>query len=131
MTVIAGRLLFNAARVVLAALTMLAIGVALWLAIGIITGVLGVQTPTVVLVGVGAAALVAFGGGGYVSAKRITPGSVLHPAVAGAGLGLTFATLFTKGDVGLPMVVVVTASGIVAAAGAACARPQRIPPKEL
>lgn len=114
----------------LAALTMLAIGVALWLAIGIITGVLGVQTPKVVLVGVGAVALVAFGTGGYVSAKRITPGSVLHPAVAGAGLALTFGTLFAKGDIGLPMVVIVAACGIVAAAGAAWARSRRIPPKQ-
>jgi hypothetical protein len=90
-----------------------------------------VQTPTVVLISVGAVALVAFGAGGYASAKRITRGSVLHPAAAGAVLGLTFGLLFTNGDVGTLMAVVVAASGIVAAAGAACARPRGIPPNEL
>jgi hypothetical protein len=125
-TLVAGYLA-HALRVLLAALAMLAIAIALWLLVGILTALLGVRSPTLVLVSAGLIALVALIVGGYISAKRITPNSLLHAALAGTVASLLYVCIFTTGLWTISCSVVV-AAGIAAAVGAAIARSRRTRP---
>jgi hypothetical protein len=75
--------LIHALRAALAALTMIAFGAVLWFLDGVVSGVLGFQTPTFVLASTSLIALTALVAGGYVSARNITPNSVSHAAIAG------------------------------------------------
>ena len=117
-------LLFHAFRVALAAVTMLVVAFGLWVLIGIITGILDIQYPTLVLVSTIAIAAAAFCGGGYVSARYITTRSLLHPTLAAVVLAAIWLTIFTRGDLGdLGIVAAIPiAAGVVAAGGAALAR---------
>lgn len=89
--------LIHALRAVLAALTMIVFGAVTWFLVGVVSGILGTQTPTFVLISTSLIALTALVAGGYVSARNITPDSVSHAAVAGAMVSLLYVLLFTSG----------------------------------
>jgi hypothetical protein len=87
----------HALRAVLAALAMIAVGAVLWFVVGAVSGTLGFQTPSFVLISTGLIALTALVAGGYVSARNIVPNSVSHAAIAGALVSLLYVSLFTSG----------------------------------
>jgi hypothetical protein len=87
-------------RILLAAVTMLLLALILWLLAGPTSTILGVQSPTFVLVSVGLIAAIAFATGGYVSARYITPRSWLHPVLASVIMSLFYLTMFSSGNVG-------------------------------
>lgn len=106
-------------KVLLAAIIMLLLALGLWLLVGITSTVLGIQSPTFVLISVGLIAVIAFAAGGYLSARYITPRSWLHPMLASLVIGLLYLTRFSSGEVGalhfglLLIVSVITAGGAV------------------
>jgi hypothetical protein len=113
--------LFHAFRVVLAAVTMLVVAFGLWVLIGTTTAILGIQSPTLVLLSAIAISVAAFSGGGYVSARYITARSLLHPTLAAGVLAGIYESIFTRGDIGIAAAMPIAAA-VVAAGGAALAR---------
>jgi hypothetical protein len=123
--------LVHALRVLLAALTMIGIGLALWLLLGVVTSVLGLQEflgPKSALAIVVTVSLLPIFGGGYVSARYITPNSVLSPILAGIVLALLYGWAFASGDVGALRFGIVGAAVAAAALGAVLGRRLRSPP---
>jgi hypothetical protein len=115
-------LLFHGLRAALAAVSMLLIAVGLWLLVGVATVTLGLRSPALVLIGALMIAVGAFAGGGYISARYITPRSWVHPTVAAVILGFLYDSAFTTGDIGELALVLPIAAGAIGAAGAAVAR---------
>jgi hypothetical protein len=107
---------------------MIAVGVTLWLLVGIVTGLIGMQTPTVVLASTAVIAVIAILAGGYVSVQRITPNSLLHPVLAGIAVSMLCLSISTKGDLELLSAAVVAAAALFAAIGAALGRSRTKPP---
>jgi hypothetical protein len=65
---------------------------------------------------------------GYVSARRITPNSVLHPVLAAILVALLCLLAFARGNLGLLPVGVISAAAIAGAIGALLARKTATPP---
>jgi len=122
--------LAHAARVVFAAGSMLLVGVVFWLAVGILTALLGIQTGTVVLISMALSALVAIAAGSYISVRYITPNRILHPIIAAVALAVLFVVVTTQGDVGSYRVVVPLGAGVVAAIAAVVSRSAKAPPNK-
>jgi hypothetical protein len=123
-------------RVLLAALVMVGMAIALAFLFGILTGVLGVGSPKLLLIGAGLMVLIALTGGGYISARYITQNSLLHATIAGALVGLLYVSTSARGTgdyiTGLWIFgsEAVTSGGIFAALGAVIARRNRMPPNQ-
>jgi len=115
-------LLAHAFRVLLVVVTMVLVAIGLWLIIGILSATTGIQSPRLVLLSVTAIALAAVSSGGYISARYITPTSLLHPIVAASLVGVLAGAVFTSGDTGALAFGVPIAAAIVAAIGALVAR---------
>jgi hypothetical protein len=109
---------------------MLAIGVALWFAIGVLTALAGVQTGPVVLTSMVLIALAAIGAGTFISVRYITRNAVIQPIIAAVGLALLFVSLTMHGDVGGDRVLVPLGAGIVAAISAVISRSNKAPPNK-
>ena len=120
--------LMHAARVIAAALVMVLTALALWLVIGLLSSMLGLQTSGFVLVSAGLIAAVAVLSGGYVSARHITPRSLLHPVLASLSLAVLYLSTFTSGNTGALSLVILAAAAIVAAVGAMFGRYSGKPP---
>lgn len=114
--------LAHATRVVFAAGAMLAVSGVLWLAIGIVTALAGIQTGSVVLISMAFIALAGIGAGSYVSVRYITPNSVLHPILAAVALALVFVFFTMHGDVGMYRVMTPVCAGVVALVAAVISR---------
>jgi hypothetical protein len=110
-------------RMAVVAVVMLALGVSAWFLAGIIIRGAGTPSPTTALVASLLAAGVGLGAGGFISASRIAPGSLLHPLVAAAALGTAFAALFASDDLGDLVPIFILAPCVPALFGAllACA----------
>ena len=111
-------------RVALAALTMVLLGVVLWLLFGIGSATIGLRTPVLVF----AFAAATFAAGGFVSARYITPGSVIHPVIAAVAVAVLCIAMWSAGDVSPLYVGVPVVAGVIAAIGAAAARVVGAPP---
>jgi len=122
--------LAHAARVVAAAGAMLAIGVALWFVIGVLTALAGIQTGPVVLTSIVLIALAGIAMGSFISVRYITRNAVIQPTVAAVGLALVFVSLTMHGDVGADRVLVPLGAGIAAAISAVISRSNRTPPNK-
>jgi hypothetical protein len=120
--------LVHAVRIALAALVMFIVAIALWVPFGLITGLLGIQTSTLVILSAAVVTFAAFMSGGYFSARHITPGSVLHPVLAAAALGLLYVSIFTRGHVVVLTMGLISAAALVAALGALLGRSLGAPP---
>jgi hypothetical protein len=77
--------LVHAFRVMPAAAAMVVIALPLWFINGVVGRALWIQAPAFVLISSGLIAAAAFSIGGYISATRLTPGSILHPSHRGDG----------------------------------------------
>jgi hypothetical protein len=66
--------------------------------------------------------------GGYISARRITPNSVLHPVLAAILVALLCVVAFARGKLGLLPVGIIGAAAIAAAISAFLARMTATPP---
>jgi hypothetical protein len=107
---------------------MLVAGGVLWLSLGIITAMAGIQTGTVVLASLAVVVLGAVAVGSYVSVRFITPNSILHPVIAAAAVALGAVSLGVRGDVGVLPLVVPLCAGAFAALSAFICRSTRTPP---
>ena len=118
-------------RVALAALTMVAIAFTLWLILGVLISMLGLERyfgATSAFVWVVSITLIPILAGGYISARRITPNSVVHPVLAAILVALLCLLAFARGELGLLSVGVVGSAAIAAAIGAFLARKTATPP---
>ena len=120
--------LAHAARVAFAAGAMIAVGGALWLAIGVLTALAGVQSGGVVLASVAVIALVSIAAGSFISVRYITPNAVLHPVIAAVSIALLFVSLTASGDTGSFPVLALAGAGVVAAIAAFASRSSKAPP---
>jgi hypothetical protein len=120
--------LAHAARVAFAAGAMIAVGGALWLALGVLTALAGIQTGNVVLASMAVVALVSIAVGSFISVRYITPNAVLHPVVAAVSIALLFVSLTTSGDTGSFAVLVPAGAGAIAAISAFASRSSKAPP---
>jgi hypothetical protein len=116
--------LIHAFRVALAALVTLLAGFLLWVLIGIVGGATGFRSPALVFV----FAVAAFAVGGYVSARYITPGSIVHAVIGAAAVAVLCIALWSTGDVSTLYFALPTVAGGIAALGAAVARAVGAPP---
>jgi hypothetical protein len=114
--------LFHVVRVALAALVMVALTLALWVFAGITSLIFGVRAPSVVVAVMIAIMSIAFAGGGYLSARDITPRSIVHPALGAVAVAMLFEWIFTTGDLGLLAIGLPASAAVLAAGGAALAR---------
>jgi hypothetical protein len=80
----------------------------------------------VVVVSAGTSALAALVAGGYISARKITPKSVLHPAIAGVVMVMMYLIALTSGDTSPIDVALIVAGAVLPAAGAAVAGRSRL-----
>lgn len=110
--------LTHTARVIFAAGVMLAIGGALWLALGVLTALADIQTGSVVLTSMVLIALAGIAGGSFVSVRHITPNSILHPVIAAEVLAVLFVSITMDGDVGPMRLLVFLGAGVTAAMAA-------------
>jgi hypothetical protein len=104
---------------------MFVVAIALWVPFGLITGLLGIQTSTLLILSAAVVTFAAFMSGGYFSARHITPGSVLHPVLAAIALGLLYVSTFTRGHIVALMTLnmgLISAAALVAALGALLGR---------
>jgi hypothetical protein len=122
--------LTHAARVAFAAGAMLGVGGLLWLAIGVITALAGIQTGTVVLVSTALIALAGIGAGSYISVRYITPNSLVHPTAGAVALALLFVLVTMHGDVGSYRVVAPVGAGAIALISAFITRSFKAPPNK-
>jgi hypothetical protein len=122
--------LAHAARVIFAAGAMFVVAVALWLVIGILTALAGIQTGTVVLISMLVIAVAGIAVGSYVSVRYITPNAVLHPVLAAVSAAITFDALTTQGDLGFIRIAVPVSAAVVAAVTAIGSRSSKTPPKK-
>ena len=120
--------LAHAARVAFAAGAMLIVGVALWVVIGVLTSLAGVQTGALVLTSTALIVVVAIAAGAYVSVRYITPDAVLHPVIAAVAMALLVVALTTRGDVGALRLLVPLGAGAIAAFSAVISRSSKAPP---
>jgi hypothetical protein len=120
--------LVHAARVALTGIAMLIAGGVIWLVLGIVTTAAGVQTGTVVLICMALVVLGAVAVGSFASVRYITPNSVLHPAIAAAGVTLGAVKLLVRGDVGILPILVPLCAGGLAALAALIFRSRGAPP---
>jgi len=126
--------LVHAFRVALAALMMIGIGLTLWVllaVLAVVTSLLGIQAsfgPTSALALAVSISLLPIFGGGYLSARYITPNSVLYPILAGTFLALLYGWAAASGDVGFLRFGIVCAGAVAAALGAGLGRRLRSPP---
>jgi biotin transporter BioY len=100
---------------------MIAIAFVLWLVLGITISMLGLEryfgATSAFLWAVSITFLPIFAGG-YISARRITPNSVLHPVLAAVLVALLCLLAFARGNLGLLPVGVIGAAAIAGAMGA-------------
>jgi len=118
-------------RVGLAALTMIAIAFILWLTLGVLIAMLGLERyfgATSAFLWVVSITFLPILAGGYISARRITPNSVLHPVLAAILVALLCLLAFARGALGLLPVGMISAAVIAAAIGAVLARNTATPP---
>jgi len=118
-------------RVALAALTMIAIAFILWLTLGVLISMLGLERyfgATSAFLWVISITFIPILAGGYISARRITPNSVLHPVLAAILVALLCFVAFARGNLGLLPVGIIGAAAIAAAIGAFLARKTATPP---
>jgi hypothetical protein len=96
--------------------------VVLWILVGVVTSVLGIQSPRLLLVC--AISLAAFGAGigGYISARYITPKSFPHTIVAAVLIGVIYEHIFTSGDIGALEPSILIGAASFAALGVGVAR---------
>ena len=90
-------LLFHTLRVVLAALAMIGCEFVLWALANFAILFSGHRDARLILAGGALTSAAAILVGGYISARRITPNSIIHPVLAAIGVSSLYVSLFTKG----------------------------------
>jgi hypothetical protein len=120
--------LAHAARVAFAAGAMIAVGGALWLVVGMLTALAGIQSGNVVLASMAGIALVSIAAGSFISVRYITPNAVLHPVLAAMSIALLFVSLALSGDTGAVPILVLVGAGAIAAISAFTSRSSKAPP---
>jgi hypothetical protein len=104
---------------------MIAIAFVLWLTLGVSISMLGVERyigATLAFLWVVSITFLPILAGGYISARRITPNSVVHPVLAAILVALLCLPAFARGDVGLLPVGMISAAVVAAAMGAVLGR---------